>query len=49
MNETYKDIALQLSFAIEENDYIYQSFIERGFKIEIKLKHSSYSIFISWD
>ena len=49
MNETYQDIALDLSYAIQENNYIYQSFIERGFQIETKPKHSSYSIIISWD
>ena len=49
MNETYQNIALDLSYAIQENNYIYQSFIERGFKIETKRKRHSYSIFISWD
>ena len=49
-------IANQLYKAIQEKNYIYQSFIERGFKIEIKpkcsfysKKYSSYSIFIYWD
>lgn len=49
-------IAEQLYKAIKEKKYIYQSFIERGFKIEIKPKcsfyskeYSSYSICISWD
>ena len=49
MNKTYQNIALELSYAIQENNYIYQSFIERGFKIETKPQISSYSIFISWD
>lgn len=49
-------IADKLYKAIEERNYIYQSFIERGFKMERKSKcsfyskeYSSYSICISWD
>lgn len=49
-------IADKLCKAIQEKNYIYQSFIKRGFKIEIKPKcsfyskeYSSYSICISWD
>ena len=49
MNKTYQNIALELSYAIQENNYIYQSFIERGFKIETKPQISSYSIIISWN
>lgn len=48
-DEIYHPMVDLLYEAIKEKSYIYQSFIERGFKIETKRNRHSYSIFISWD